>query len=131
MSQAEEDEGVLLAAAQRLLHAAPDMNDRLSPMATSMRQRQDAIRIRSTDPIVNILPMEHGNVLHDNKPYQKIIYHLRTIDMRLNAARSTVGPTTDTMTTQQNVPISVLTIREWLCLVRTCVSRFLMTRVFC
>jgi len=115
--QAEDDQTVLGAMVERLLYAAPDVDDSLSPIATSLRQRQDAIQ--TTDPVANVEATEHDAMLH-SKPYQRIISRLRIINLRLEAVRSTVSKTTS----QKDVPVSVLTEHEWSCLVRTCVRHF-------
>jgi hypothetical protein len=116
--QAEDDQTVLNAVDQRLLYTAPDVDNSLSPIATSLRQRQDATR--TTDPVANVEATEHDAMLHYKQPYRRIISRLRIMCFRLEAVRSAVSKTTS----QKSVPISVLTDREWSSLIRTCVRHF-------
>jgi hypothetical protein len=118
VSQAEDDQTVLNAVDERLLYAAPNTDNSLSPIATSLRQRQDAIR--TTEPVANVEATENDAML---QPYRRIISRLRVINFRLEAVRSTVSAI-DKTTSQKNVPITVLTDHEWLCLMRTCVRHF-------
>jgi hypothetical protein len=121
VSQAEDDQTVLNAVDERLLYAAPNTGNSLSPIATSLRQRQDAIR--TTEPVANVEATENDAMLHYKQPYRRIISRLRVINFRLEAVRSTVSAI-DKTTSQKNVPITVLTDHEWLCLMRTCVRHF-------
>jgi len=125
VSQAEDDQTMVLAVDHRLLNAAPDMDSSLSPMATAMRHRrtQDLIQAQNIEQIASTESAEHDTILHHDQPYQRIISRLQTIIVRLNAVRSIVSSGINEAGTQGNVSIGILTIREWLSLVRICVRR--------
>jgi hypothetical protein len=121
--QVEQDQAILSAVDQRLFGVSPAINSSLTPVTTSLRHH----RTLNATPVsainaVNTETARHDTIPHDNQPYRRIISCLRLIMSRLDSVRSTVSSGAGNATSQDSIPISILTINEWLCLVRTCVS---------